>query len=306
MRLKMPLLVLLLTTATACGQIAEDAPPPDGTSADSVSNSAEAADAAAEMRAPTSRASRESGPNIRRENAPGVAFNYRYSFRLEAERVAEAQQEHQRICENYTLDRCRITAMSYRAANEEDVEATLALQVDPAIAGRFGRESVQAVLNADGALTDSEITGTEVGTEIQSSGRTLAELGARLEQIEARLRTARPADKGQLEYEAEALRQQIRDLRGRREGQQRSLARTPMLFRYGSGNLAPGPAPAPSLREALGDTGDDLLYSLTILLVVLVRLLPWGVAALLVWGMVRYLRRRFRQVPPGAAEPLSA
>ena len=225
--------------------------------------------------------------------APGVAFNYRYSFRLDADRVAEAQQEHQRICERYTASRCRISGMSYRAHNEDDVEAVLALRLDPAIAGQFGRESVAAVINAEGTLTDSEISGTDVGSEIESSGRSLAELTARLEQLEARIRAAAPRDKGQLEYEAEALRQQIRDLRGRRDGQQRQLATTPVLLRYGSGDLAPGPAPAPSLSEALGETGEDFAYSATMLLVILVRLLPWAVAGLLIWALVAFVRRRF-------------
>ena len=303
MRVCLPVLIVLLTTVTACGD-REQAPPEPGTTAETIANEADlAATPPAEVAAPRGPASRGTGPDIRPGSAPGVAFNYRYSFRLAAERVAEAQQEHQRLCERYGVNRCRITGMTYRAANEDDVEAMLALRLDPAIAGQFGREGVQAVLNADGTLTDSEISGTDVGSEIDSAGRSLAELTARLEQLEARIRAARPADKGQLEYEAEALRQQIRELRGRREGQQRALATTPMLLRYGSGNLAPGPAPAPSLREALSDTGDDFLYSATVLLVVLVRLLPWGIAGLLVWGLVRYLRRRLTPLPPAPSEP---
>jgi hypothetical protein len=34
---------------------------------------------------------------------------------------------------------------------------------------------------------------------------------------------------------------------------------------------------------------------------VLIRLLPWGVVALLVWGVIRYLRRRFLPKAPNAA-----
>ena len=304
MRRSLPLLVVLLTTVTACGGVADDSvPPPDSTATETVSNAADA-DLSTEMRSQPGRPSREAGPTIGPETAPGVAFNYRYSFRLDADRVAEAQQEHQRLCERLTVNRCRITGMVYRAANDQDVEAMLSLRVDPAIAGQFGRESVQAVVNADGELTDSEITGTDMGSTIDASGRTLAELTSRLEQIEARIRSARDSDKGQLEYEAEALRQQIRDLRNTREGQQRSLATTPMLFRYGSGDLAPGPAEPPSLRNALRETGDDFMSSLILLLVVLVRLLPWGVAALLVWGVWRIVRHRLAHAPaPPAAEP---
>jgi hypothetical protein len=303
-RRSLPLLILLLTSVTACSQANDSTP--SGSDGESVTVANAAADSAlpTELSAPPSRASRETGPDIRPDNAPGVAFNYRYAFRLESERVAEAQQEHQRLCERYGVSRCRITGMTYRAANAEDVEAMLALRVDPAIAGQFGRESVQAVLNADGALADSEISGTDVGSQLQSSGRSLAELTARLNELEARIRRAGNADKGMLEAEAESLRQQISALRSTREGQHQALTTTPMVFRYGSGDLAPGPAQPTTLREALADTGDDFLASLTFLLVVLVRLLPWFTAALLIWGVLRFVRRRFGAPPaPEPAEP---
>ena len=299
MRPSLPILIVLLTTVAACSRAGDEAlSNTDTTGAESVANDTATSDAAtAEMPSPQGRASREGGPDITPSSAPGVAFSYRYAFRLAADRVAEAQQQHQRLCERYGASRCRIAGMTYRQANEEDVEAMLALRVDPAIAGQFGRESVQAAIAAEGTLTDSEITGSDVAGDIQSAGRTLAELTAQLAQIEARLRTARPADKGQLEFEAEGLRQQIRDLRSHREGQQAALTTTPIVLRYGSGNLAPGPAPAPSLREALSDTGADFAYSATMLLVILVRLLPWAVAALLIWGLVSFLRRRLTPAP---------
>ena len=290
-------LVLLLATAAACGQ--EQAFVPES---ETVENAASEDLTTDEAEAPQGRASRETGPDIGPRTAPGVAFNYRYAFRLDAPRVAEVQQEHQRLCERYTVNRCRITGMTYRAVNEDDVEAMLSFRVDPAIAGQFGRESVQAVTAAEGMLTDSEISGTEVGSAIQSAGRDLAALEAELARIEARIRDPRVRDKGDLEYQAQMLRQQIRDLRERRNTQQQSLATTPMQFRYGSGALAPGFDQPPSLADALEDTGDDFMYSLTVLLVVLVRLLPWALAGLLVWGVVRYVRRRWAPKPPEAAE----
>ena len=305
MRRYMPLVIVLLTGVAACsGEVSNDLIAGGGGSAeDSVANSTEmSSDEASEsMVAP--RATRETGPNMRPETAPGVAFAYRYAFRLEAERVAEAQQEHQRLCERYGVARCRITGMSYTAQSEDDIAAELTLRVDPGIAGQFGRESVQAVLNADGTLAHSEIQGAEVGTAIQRAGRTLAELTARLEEVEAQLRTARPRDKGALEYEAQALREQIRAVRDTREGQQQSLATTPIQLNYGSGDLAPGPAPAPTLSEALSESGDDLAYSATMLLVILIRLLPWGIAGALIWFLVRFIRRRVGSRTPAAAEP---
>lgn len=300
MRHSLPLLIVLLTTVTACSRGNEQGPPGDGTA----SNAAEAMDAPVprEIFAPPGRASRESGPDIGPDVAPGVAFTYRYAFRLGPDRVAEAQQAHQRLCERYGLDRCRITGMDYRAANADDIEAMLSLSLDPRIAGQFGRESVQAVIDADGTLADSQISGTDAVAQIDTTDRGRSELGARLAEIEARLRRVPENDKGelerQLESEAATLRQQIRALGEQRRGQQASLAMTPMLLRYGSGDLAPGPAPSPTLREALSETGDDFADSLTFLLVVLVRLSPWLAGAALIWAAIRYLRRRFAPRPP--------
>lgn len=297
------LTIVLMATVAGCSREPSNEQPPtvaDTGGLNAVNFESAPADAA------TDRADvvQGAGPEIGPGTAPDVAFSYRYGFRLAAARVAEAQQEHQRLCERLTIDRCRITGMTYRAANERDVEASLSFSVDPAVAAQFGRESVQAVLNAEGELAGSEITGTDVGSPLRSSGRTLSVLNAQLQRLETRIRAAGNSDKGVLEQEAQALREQIRQLESQRQGQAQSLASTPMLFRYGSGNLAPGPAQPPSLSDTVKDTGEDFMASLTLLLVVLIRLLPWGVAALLAWGVIRYLRRRFfPRAPVAAVEP---
>lgn len=301
----LPLIALLMASVAGCSGEASNQGQPPAADTGVALNTANFEAAPADL-APAGREAvvQGAGPAIGPGTAPDVAFAYRYGFRLPAARVAEAQQEHQRLCERLTIDRCRITGMSYRAANERDVEAMLSFSVDPAVAPQFGRESVQAVINAEGELAGSEITGTDVGSPLRSSGRTLSTLNAQLQRLETRIRAAGNDDKGLLEQEAQALREQISQLETQRQGQAQSLASTPMLFRYGSGNLAPGPAQPPSLRETIKDTGEDFMTSLNVLLVVLIRLLPWGVAALLVWGLVRFLRRRlFPKAPATAVEP---
>src|SRR4051812_36201297 len=145
--------------------------------------------------------------------APGVAFDVRYSFRLEADRVAEMQQEHQRLCARYG-PRCRITGMDYRAANEDDVEAMLSFLVDPANAGQLGRESVRAVNAADGELTESEVSGSDVGTSLKTNAGTREELRAELARIEARIdQRISAAERARLDDQRQSLRQQIADLR---------------------------------------------------------------------------------------------
>ena len=301
-RTKLPLIALLAASVAACSSEPGNQSPSSGNGAATSFQAEDAQDAAPEPTADRSAVSQGAGPAISPDTAPDVAFRYNYAFRLAAARVAEAQQEHQRLCARYTIDRCRITGMSYRAANEEDVEASLSFSVDPAIAAEFGREGVQAVLNAQGSLAGSEIEGTDVGGSLRESGRNLSDLRARLQRAELRLRASGDDEKGQLELEVQSLRQQISALQARRESDSRSLATTPMIFRYGSGNLAPGPAQAPTLRDAVADTSDDFMNSLTILLVILIRLLPWAVAGLLIWIAIAFLRRRLEPKAP-AVDP---
>ena len=104
MRRSLSVLGLLLATA-AC-QAGDD----PAESVDTPTNmSGELADSSlappAELAPASGRSGGEAGPDIRPSAAPGVAFDYRYAFRLEAERIAEAQQEHQRLCERYTANR---------------------------------------------------------------------------------------------------------------------------------------------------------------------------------------------------------
>jgi Domain of unknown function (DUF4349) len=307
-RRSLAILALLLATTAACSQADDDrSTAASNTAAGEVANAAEAASDSElsaippELPAPRARPSRDSGPGIDPESAPGVAFDYRYSFRLEAERVAEMQQQHQRLCERYGA-RCRITGMDYRAANQDDVEAMLSFAVDPQIAGQFGRESVRAVEAADGELADSQVSGTEIGTALKANTGNLDELRAELDRIEARLAQGnlRTRERLQLNEEREMLRRQIAELRDATAEQERSLATTPMLFRYGSGNLAPGPARAPTVSEAFENATNSFRGGINILLVILVTLSPWLLVALGLWWLGRLLRRRLAVTP---AEP---
>jgi hypothetical protein len=243
-----------------------------------------------------SRTNAATGPGVSPTAAPGVAFNYRYSFRLPTERIAQVQEKHAQTCEALGVARCRITGMRYRVVNENDIEAMLAFKLDPAIARRFGQQGVRDVAGADGMLTESEITGTEVASEIRRAGRSIAEMSEQLRQIEQRLarRDLSTNEHDRLDYEAQQLRQQIAAAQATREEQQDTLANTPMVFNYGSGDLVPGFDEPPSLRRELDRALENFLYGLTILFVLVITLLPWVLLGLLGWWLVRLIRRRFR------------
>lgn len=318
MRRSLPLLVLLLASVAACGQGGQgnsstSTGGPSGDSANAVSDLAQTSEsdgAAPPARPGIDRPTREGGPNIGTTAAPDVAFNYRYGFRLAADRIAGVQNEHQQLCEHYTLARCRITGMTYRAVSEDDVEATMTFALDPALAREFGQEAVQRVSSAEGSVTESEIDGNDVGSSIRASGRTLADLQSDLERIETRLAALDRGSrmKSDLEAEAAQIREQIRAIRESRNAQAETLATTPVIFRYGSGSFAPGVDEGPTLTQAAEETGESALYGLYILLRILIILSPWAIGAGLIWGAVHLIRRRRRPATAAAApiEPESA
>src|SRR5688572_33423589 len=87
-----------------------------------------------------SAAAEQGGPNISVTAAPGVAFNYRYAYRLPNARISAAQEAHASMCEKLGITRCRITGMRYSLVNERDVSASLELKLDPAIARHCGKD----------------------------------------------------------------------------------------------------------------------------------------------------------------------
>ena len=234
-----------------------------------------------------------SGPNVAPTAAPGVAFNYSYAFRLEAQRIAAVQERHAAMCEQLGPNRCRVTGMLYRLRNERDIEARLDLKLEPSIARRFGREGVNVVTQAEGMLVESQITGTDVGSRIRQAGRSIVQMEEDLRRIEARLAGRLSSSECQnLEYEAQQLRSSIRAAQENREEAQESLANTPMTFIYGSGELVPGFDNRRPIRDALRQAGDNFVGGVAALLVIAVTLLPWALLALLVWPVVRHARRR--------------
>ena len=239
---------------------------------------------------------RAAGPNVNPTAAPGVAFNYSYAFRLEAERIAAVQERHASACEQLGTNRCRITGMLYRVRGETDIEARLQFKLDPAIARAFGRQGVGVVTENQGMLVESQITGTDVGTQIRQAGRSIADLEADLARIEQRLAgQLSRSERERLEYEAQQIRQSIRGTRQNRDDAEETLATTPMSFVYGSGNLVPGFDTRRPVRDALEQAGENFIAGIAVLFVIVITLLPWALFALLGWLVYRWVRRRWER-----------
>jgi len=302
-RRSIPLLVLLLAGTASCGgggpQYSNTSAPSRPPQTMDVREDAAAPQAAL---APGADSRAAGGPNIAPTAAPGVAFNYSYSFALAAPRVAELQEAHAAMCERLTVARCRITGMNYQVLGPDDIQARLELKLDPTAARHFGREAAGAVLQAGGMVTASQISGVDVGSRIRQTGTDITRLQADLARLEQQLRASNdPEERLELQEQAQRLRDQIRGLGDQREAQEETLATTPMVFNYGSGDLVPGYQPPQSVGEALGNAGEDFLEGAKVLLVALIRAAPFLILLLLIGLAALFVRRRW--FPKAKDEP---
>jgi hypothetical protein len=241
-------------------------------------------------------------PGVDVTAAPGVAFNYRYAFRLPGNRIGQVQEAHAQACEKLGITKCRITGMRYRLVNQKDVQAMLALRLDPAVARAFGKQATEVVDKSDGMLVDQEITGEDVGSKISGANRTEAQLREELAKVEAELarpvppvRSATsppPVDRQSLLDRAKELRDQIRSLQVGRDEDKEALAGTPMVFNYGSGSVVPGFDVRSPLRDALQRSADNFMGGFAAILVIFITLLPWLVLIGLGVWVYRLIRQR--------------
>jgi hypothetical protein len=229
-------------------------------------------------------------PGVTPTAAPGVAFNYRYAFRLPAANIGRVQEEHASACEKLTVARCRITAMTYNDEGDGDIEAQLSFKLDPAIARAFGRDGIAVVDKAEGELLRAAITGTDVGSEISAAQRGQAQQADEVRRIEQQL--ARPglssSERVELQQQLAALRASIQATETEQTGRRQQLATTPVSFDYRAGKTGS------RLERAVGDAADNFAGAAITALIVLVTLLPWLLVLLLLWLLWRWINRRFR------------
>ncbi len=230
-------------------------------------------------------------PGIVPTAAPGVAFNYRYGFRLPDANISAAQEAHAAACEKLGLSRCRITGMTYQLDDRDRVDATLALSIDPLLARAFGRDAIAVVEKQEGRLRYAEITGEDQNPTLDDAARRQGSASGTIAQLEADLAKA----KG--ENERVQLREQIRQMRAEIQAAQSAtveseakIQRTPMAFNYAGGGAAgrgfDGENPA---REAWYLFVDSLATMVGLALKGLALALPW---LLLIGALVALARSR--------------
>ncbi len=234
-------------------------------------------------------------PGINVTAAPGVAFNYRYAFRLPAGRIAKAQEAHAAACEKLGIARCRITGMRYSLTRNDSIDAMLAFKLDPTLARAFGRQGIAVIEAAEGMLANAEITGTDAGAEIAKTSADRSEIAderARIDRELAQTGSSASARTELLRQRAE-LDQQIRAATTAVADQRETLASTPMTFDYESGAAIRGFDGQSPITDALDTAIGSAQMTLAVLLSGIAVLGPPALLLGLLYLIWLRIRRRF-------------
>jgi hypothetical protein len=262
--------LILAQMLTACSQGKEEA----------ASESSDVTEAAS--------ADMAASPNVSPSAAPGVAFNYRYAFRVPDAKIAGVQEEHAAACETLGLSRCRITGMRYTLEDEDEVRTSLAFKLDPIIARKFGKDAIASVAKAEGILVDSEIQGVDAGSEISASQRRSADVSSNLDRTERRLAAGGMKDRERTELQEQAarMREQLSAETDTRRAGEASLATTPMEFSYSGGEGIPGFGRGNPFADAWDSAVASFATMASFLMLAIGVLLPWlmlGVLLVALW-----------------------
>lgn len=239
-------------------------------------------------------------PGIAVTAAPGVAFNYRYGFRLPPRAIAAVQEAHASTCEKLGITRCRITGMDYRVVGENDIRGSLHFKLDPAIARAFGKRGIDIVQDAKGTLVSAEITGTDAAEAIERAGGTQAEAAAAVARADAALARsdASAEERAELQRQRAAAATAARDAAATAADNRASLARTPMTFDYESGDAVRGFDTSAPLTSALDTMVASGQVTLAVLLGIVAIFGPPAIVfviGLLLWRRMRRPVARWRR-----------
>lgn len=230
-----------------------------------------------------------SAPGIVPTAAPGVAFTYRYGFRLPDVSISAAQEAHAAACEKLGLARCRITGMTYQLDARDRVQGSLELAIDPLLARGFGRDAIATVEKQDGKLRFAEITGEDQNPALDDAARREGGAKSEIAKLEAELAKARTEnERVTLREQLRQLRQQITDAQSQTAAAETKIQRTPMTFAYaGGGATGRGFAGENPAQDAWYLFVDSAATMVSFFLKALAVVLPWAVLVGLLIAIAR-------------------
>ncbi len=282
----------LLFAAAACGQKADET--------SHQSSDLAAPGAAAEAAASDGAAA---APDIDTSVAPGVAFDFRYQFALASERIGGVQEEHAQACKKLGIAKCRVTGMDYKASGTGDITALLAFKVAPDVATDFTRDAKRIVEQAEGELTNANLTGTDLGSNIAITEANEDELRAELATIQKQIDTTGLSKevRARLVEQAAELREQLRNLKQTKNADRTALAMTPVVFEYETAHGIPGFDGQSPFAGAAAASVSSFIAMLKFLMIAIGVIAPWA----LFGGAIFWAVRRFRSKKDTAAPATS-
>ncbi|MBO9712773.1 hypothetical protein [Sphingomonas sp.] len=208
-------------------------------------------------------------------------FDYRYAFRLPAQRVKQVQQSNADACDKLGPARCQILAEKYVVGDTNRTRAVLTLKIDPTIARAFGDAAVRTLQSADGQLTDSEVTGAVSNASVRSA--------AMVDRLRGQLKVSQTqADAGSAEARARAGRiQSALDTIAEVEASQgQTLATATMLVSYESSTALTGLGSPEANFHSAGMTFESTVSRV---LIVLASFGPWFLLLVLIVLVLRFV-----------------
>ncbi len=250
-------------------------------------------------------AEEQATPNVSPTAAPGVVFNYRYAFALDASGIAPIQEKHAATCEALSIQRCRITGLSFRRSGSDSVYAELELAIQPDLARRFGRDASALVEASKGTVSSVEIGTRNVSDTIAEGTRSVQAARQDRERLGAAARQTNGRGRSDIEQQVTNARQQENEAQVRVNAAQAALALTPMQFEYSTSGFVPGY----SLQKTAANAFASAVWILNALFALLVTIasiaIPLGLLALAwshVWKWLSKFWGRFAAKPVASEE----
>jgi len=226
---------------------------------------------------------------------PQIAYDYKYSFRLPADRVASTQQTHIAACDKLGLARCQLVSSESSSGNGS--AASLKLRVASDVARRFGATLVDSVAKAGGRAVDQSISAEDVSKEISDTSARIRQrelLVQRLTQI-LQSRTGKVSELVEAERSVAAAQEELDQAKAWLTQLQGRVAMSDVEIDYAA--AVAGAPDQGSLGETVGQSWWFFTSALYAILRLVIFLAPWAIAGIGIFLAARAAMRRWARAP---------
>jgi hypothetical protein len=221
---------------------------------------------------------------------PRIAYSYTLGYRLGTGEIGGVQARHIALCDKMGAGKCRIKSMQRESSDGEFVTANLALVVDSKIARPFQGDLDKAVEAAGGESSSRAINAEDLSKQMVDTAARIKAKQALADRLMILLQN-RSGKVGELVEAERAFAEAQEELEAARSWMsemQARVAMSDMTITYASTSPSGSGLWSP-IRDAIGEAGQILGESISVMLRFVIGVLPWfaGLAGL-IW-LVRRL-----------------